>query len=299
MAAFIPVKEQLQMAGEPVQRRLQFVLEHFGKRPIENVVLNYFSLANEVYTITTREGQFVVKNCFKNNSRELVANEAGLIQFLNDHQVPCPKLIPTLKGDLFLEYDGQFYIMNEFVEGWVPKWHDTLSEQLMHETMHAMADFHRATEHFKPPFEPNRTAALAIPDARLWLQALQPTLAQDSSPRQSVPQMLSIVDELLELADSLQARLATRDLSVLKKVFIHGDLHCFNLIFSADQKIIGRSSISILSAKTIGWWIFSGPPDRWFGDIGLRCCTAFRRVQMSTGSPMNSCKRQPAGRWPL
>jgi Ser/Thr protein kinase RdoA (MazF antagonist) len=224
------------MAGEPVQRRLQYVLEHFGKRPIENVVLNYFSLANEVYTITTREGQFVVKNCFKNNSRELVANEAGLIQFLNDHQVPCPKLIPTLKGDLFLEYDGQFYIMNEFVEGWVPKWHDTLSEQLMHETMHAMADFHRATEHFKPPFEPNRTAALAISDARLWLQALQPTLAQDSSPRQSVPQMLNIVDELLELADSLQARLATRDLSVLKKVFIHGDLHCFNLIFSADQQ---------------------------------------------------------------
>jgi len=41
------------MAGEPVQRRLQFVLQHFDKRPTENVILNYFGLANEVYTITT------------------------------------------------------------------------------------------------------------------------------------------------------------------------------------------------------------------------------------------------------
>ncbi|WP_320825466.1 phosphotransferase enzyme family protein [Reinekea sp.] len=224
------------MAGEPVQRRLQYVLEHFDKRPIDNVILNYFSLANEVYTITTGEGQFVVKNCFKNNSRELVANEAALIQFLNDHEVPCPKLIPTRTGALFLEYDGQFYIMNEFVDGSVPKWHDKLSESLMRETMHAMADFHRATEYFEPPFEPHRMAALAIPEATHWLRSLQPSLVEDSSGRQSVALMLNIVDELLQQGETLQAKLAKIDLSELKKVFIHGDLHCFNLIFSADQE---------------------------------------------------------------
>ncbi|WP_320825779.1 phosphotransferase enzyme family protein [Reinekea sp.] len=224
------------MAGEPVQRRLQYVLEHFDKRPIDNVILNYFSLANEVYTITTRDGKFVVKNCFKNNSRELVANEAGLIQFLNDHEVPCPKLIPTRTGALFLEYDGQFYIMNEFVDGWVPKWHDKLSAKLMSETMHAMADFHRVTEHFKPPFEPHRMAALAIPEAVHWLNNLLPSLIQDRSGRQSVALMLNIVAELLPQGETLQAKLEKVDLSVLKKVFIHGDLHCFNLIFSADDE---------------------------------------------------------------
>jgi len=224
------------MAGEPVQRRLQYVLEHFDKQSIDNVVLNYFSLANEVYTITTREGRFVVKNCFKNNSRELVANEAALIQFLNDHQVSCPKLIPTRTGALFLEYDGQFFIMNEFVDGSVPKWHDQLNESLMRETMHAMADFHRATEYFEPPFEPHRMAALAIPQATQWLNNLQPSLVQDRSGRQSVALMLTIVDELLQHGATLQAKLETIDLSVLKKVFIHGDLHCFNLIFSADHQ---------------------------------------------------------------
>jgi len=223
------------MAGEPVQRRLQFVLEHYGKRPTENVILNYFGLANEVYTITTAEGKFVVKNCFKNNTKELVGNEAALICYLNEQGVPCPKLVPTKDKNTYLDYDGQFYIMSEFMEGYVPKWEEAITDDIAVETVHAMADYHRVTEYFKPPFESGRIGTLDVEDAARWVEALGTELAEDKSGRESVNQMRIIVKDLLVHAQALKIELEATDLSVLKKVFIHGDLHCFNLIFNEDK----------------------------------------------------------------
>ncbi|MDX1341266.1 MAG: phosphotransferase [Reinekea sp.] len=224
------------MAGEPVQRRLQFVLEHFGKRPTENVILNYFGLANEVYIITTAEGKFVVKNCFKNNTEELVANEAALIEFLNKQNVPCPALVPTAKGDPYLKYDGHFYIMSEFMNGYTPTWEENLSPTLARETMRAMAEYHRATQNFEPPFDNKRLNALDIDAAKAWLMNLSQQLDDDTSGRDSVKKMRPLVAELLTVADDLAADLQQVDLSQLQQVYIHGDLHCFNLIFSEDKQ---------------------------------------------------------------
>jgi Ser/Thr protein kinase RdoA (MazF antagonist) len=223
------------MAGEPVQRRLQFVLEHFGKRPTENVILNYFGLANEVYIITTTEGRFVVKNCFKNNTPELVANEAALIQHLNKEGVPCPKLVPTKMGEPFLHYDDQFYIMSEFMPGYTPTWEVNLSESIASETMHAMADFHRVTAHFKPPHEIDRIHSLDIIGIQRWLQALDTELGEADQSRQSVQKMKQLIPPLNQLANELEQDIKAADLSVLKQVYIHGDLHCFNLIFNEEK----------------------------------------------------------------
>ena len=224
------------MAGEPVQRRLQFVLQHFDKRPTENVILNYFGLANEVYTITTADGKFVVKNCFKNNTKELVANEAALIQTLNTEGVPCPTLVPTKKGEPYLLYDGQHYIMSKFMAGYTPTWDESLTETLVSETMRAMAEFHKVTEYFQPPFDSGRMTALDLPGIKQWLADLKTELETDTSRRQSVMQMRIITDKLMALAYSLADELESIDLSVLKQVYIHGDLHCYNLIFSEDRQ---------------------------------------------------------------
>jgi Ser/Thr protein kinase RdoA (MazF antagonist) len=223
------------MAGEPVQRRLQFVLEHFGKRPTENVVLNYFGLANEVYIITTAEGRFVVKNCFKNNTPELVANEASLIQHLNTKGVPCPKLVPTKDGEPFLHYDNQFYIMSEFMPGYTPTWEVNLSESIAIETMHAMADFHRATAEFTPPHEIDRIHSLDVTGIQRWLQTLDVELKAADQNRQSVQKMKQLIVPLNKLAKDLEQDIQRSDLSVLKQVYIHGDLHCFNLIFNEEK----------------------------------------------------------------
>jgi Ser/Thr protein kinase RdoA (MazF antagonist) len=223
------------MAGEPVQRRLQFVLEHYGKRPTENVLLNYFGLANEVYTITTDEGRFVVKNCFKNNTPELVANEAALIQHLNNQDVPCPKLVPTKAGEPFLKYDNQFYIMNEFMPGYTPTWEEHLSESVVAESVHAMADFHRATEHFEPPHKIDLIQSLDVSGIKNWLEALNVELAEADQNRQSVEKMQQLIEPLLQLNRELEQDIDNSDLSDLKQVYIHGDLHCFNMIFSEDE----------------------------------------------------------------
>jgi Ser/Thr protein kinase RdoA (MazF antagonist) len=223
------------MAGEPVQRRLQFVLEHFGKRPTKNVILNYFGMANEVYTIETKDSRYVVKNCFKNNSHELASNEAALIRHLNEHHVPSPKLVPTKAGKEFLEYDGHFYIMTEYVSGYTMTWEAPLTEVLAKETIRALAEYHTATESFEPPYDVDPIKSFDIDRIKTWLRGLKEELQTADETRVSVSKMKVVVDQLETLAASLEQKLETADISSLKQVFIHGDFHCFNMIFNEEE----------------------------------------------------------------
>lgn len=223
------------MSEAPVQRRLQFVLRDYGKRPTENIVLNYFGLANEVFTITTHDGKFVIKNCFKNNTAELVAVEAALIEHLTNQGVPTPKLVPTKKGEPFLFYDGHHYLMSEFLDGHAPTWEEPLTEVLVAESMKAMAEFHDATESFVPPYDTGRIEAFDFSRIRAWFANLQEQLETDSSHRQSVLLMKALLHRYNALLLELESECAKQDLSVLQRTFIHGDLHCFNLIYDRER----------------------------------------------------------------
>ena len=89
------------MAAEPVQRRLQFVLDAYQKYPNDNVTLCYFGMANEVFIVPTKEGEFVLKNCFKSNTHELVSNEVALINHLNQYGCPTPAIVAEKNGSPF------------------------------------------------------------------------------------------------------------------------------------------------------------------------------------------------------
>jgi Ser/Thr protein kinase RdoA (MazF antagonist) len=105
-----------------------------------------------------------------------------------------------------------------------------------------MADFHRAMDGFSLPNNSERINALDISAAKNWLLNLQRELQQENSGRASVKLMLPLLDGYLNLVARVESEMANLDLSVLKPSVIHGDIHCFNLIFSKDK----RQYISIL-----------------------------------------------------
>ncbi|OLQ80563.1 aminoglycoside phosphotransferase [Photobacterium proteolyticum] len=227
------------MAAEPVQRRLQFVLDVYEKYPNDNVTLCYFGMANEVFIVPTKDGKFVLKNCFKSNTHELVSNEVALIDHLNRNGCPTPAIVADKTGFPFVEFDGSYYVMTEYVPDMTYNWESEIPEKAYRETVHALADFHQATRSFKEPYPGLRIQFLDMVACKRWLTNLYVQIEASDKSRNSVKKMSRLLPKLIALASRLEDELATHDLSVLSKCYIHGDLHCFNLFYDQDVSYTG------------------------------------------------------------
>jgi len=227
------------MASEPVQRRLQFVLDAYKKYPNDNVTLCYFGMANEVFIVPTKEGKYVLKNCFKSNTRELVSNEVALIEHLNQHGCPTPAIVADKTGSPFLEFDGSYYVMTEFVPDMTYNWESDIPAKAHCETVHALADFHKASRNFNEPYPGLRDQFLDMAACRSWLQDLKEQIETADKSRESVVKMARLLPKLIALACKLENEISTLDLTVLEKCYIHGDMHCFNLFYDPDGNYTG------------------------------------------------------------
>ncbi|WP_064608463.1 phosphotransferase enzyme family protein [Photobacterium sp. J15] len=222
------------MSAEPVQRRLQFVLDAYQKYPNDNVTLCYFGMANEVFIVPTKEGKYVLKNCFKSNTRELITNEVALIDHLNRNGCPTPAIIKDKNGNPFLEFDGQFYVMTEFIPDMTYNWSSDIPDKAHKETVRALADFHKATKNFDEPYPGLRVGFLDMQACRNWLSGLQQQIEVADKSRASVAKMAELLPQYFALLNKLEDEISTLDLSVLEKCYIHGDLHCFNLFYDQE-----------------------------------------------------------------
>lgn len=223
------------MAAEPVQRRLQFVLDEYQIYPNDNVTLCYFGMANEVFIVPTKDGKYVLKNCFKSNTIELISNEIALIEHLNQHGCPTPKIVPTKAGKPFLDFDGEIYLMTEYCPDQTYNWSSDIPLKAHRETVHAQADFHNATQNFVEPNPGLRGEFLAMGESREWLNEIDAQLAEIEATRKSVGQMAELVPRLTALVDRLESEMSQLDLTPLVKCYIHGDLHCFNLFYDQEN----------------------------------------------------------------
>jgi len=222
------------MAAEPVQRRLHFVLDAYQKYPNENVTLCYFGMANEVFIVPTREGKYVLKNCFKSNTHELISNEVALIEHLNQYGCPTPAIVADKTGAPFLEFDGSYYVMTEFVSDMTYNWESDIPDKAHQETVHALADFHKASRNFVEPYPGLHIQFLDMPKCQSWLEALKNQIDTADKSRKSVVKMAGLLPQLIALSNRLEGEMSTLGLSVLEKCYIHGDLHCFNLFYDQD-----------------------------------------------------------------
>ncbi|ORT50347.1 hypothetical protein ST37_10760 [Vibrio sp. qd031] len=221
------------MGSEPVQRRLQFVLWQYDIPPVQEVSLSFFGMANEVFVITTEHGKVVLKNCFKRNTAQLVENEIALIEHLNAHLCPTPKVIPTKDGRQYVEFSGHIYVMTEYIPDRTITWSEPNKLRFRPQTVGALATFHKAMQNFNEPHPNLQMQTLDVDAYMIWLTNLEAQLRSSGDEKSAA--MLALVPKLRTSALALQQQMDAADLTPLKRCYIHGDMHCFNLFYDANE----------------------------------------------------------------
>lgn len=222
------------MAAEPVQRRIQFVFDQYQIFPNDNLTLCYFGMANEVYIVPTDQGRYVLKKCFKSNTKGLISNEVALIEQLNRYGCKTPKIVPDKAGNPYVDFDGEIYLLTEYCQDSTYNWSSEIPDKAHCETIRAMANFHCATDDFVPPFANARTTFLGLSAHCAKLAEIG--AYTDEPERDSCQQMVTFLPKLEAQLERLRTEMAQADLRHAKQCFIHGDLHCYNLFFDEQGR---------------------------------------------------------------
>lgn len=220
------------MTTEPVQLKLQFVLEKYGIKPVENFKFSYFSMANEVFFLKDKTGRkLVLKNCLKNRSRELLATEAAVINHLRGHGCGAPEVVPALDGSPVVEYNGDFWMMYGHLKGRTPTWRTRLKRWHLRGAIVGLATYHKAVAFLDPALDTGRIKSYEYDRVTAWTDDLRAQLAADTSGRASVEKMRPLVDRYCELARRMPELLPADQVERCERLMIHGDFHSFNIMF--------------------------------------------------------------------
>lgn len=220
------------MTTEPVQLKLQFVLEKYGIKPQENFKFSYFSMANEVFFLKDKSGRrLVLKNCLKNRSRELLSTEAAVIAHLRGHGCGAPEVVPALDGSPVVEYNGDFWMMYAHLKGRSPTWRTRLKLWHLRGAVTGLATYHRAVSTLDPAIDTDRIKSYEYDRITAWIDDLRLQLAADTSGRPSVEKMRPLVERYGELARRLPQLFPRDQVDRCEKLMIHGDFHSFNVMF--------------------------------------------------------------------
>jgi Ser/Thr protein kinase RdoA (MazF antagonist) len=220
------------MTTEPVQRKLHFVLEKYGIRPVKNFTFSYFSMANEVFFLQdTNNRRLVLKNCLKNRSRVLLEAEIKLAAHLNANGCGAPEAVPAADGNPIVEMDGDFYLMTKHMKGHMPLWNKGLKDWHYRGAITGLAKYHRAVSSLDPSIDTDRIKTCEYERTLEWTERLASDLEADASGRQSVDKMRSIIGAYLDLARRLREYLPPKEAARCETLMVHGDFHAFNVVY--------------------------------------------------------------------
>lgn len=220
------------MTIEPIQRKLQFVLEKYGIQPRENVTLGTFSMGNEVFFITGKDGKrYVLKNCLKNNSPALIAVETAAIRHLLALGCGAPEVVRALDGSEYVLYNGDHFIMYRHLKGAFLSPDSRPKPYHYAQSVRGLAIYHRAISGLDPSLDTDRIKSYDYERSLRWFLELKETLLADTSGRPSVQGMLGLIDRYADLARRLPSFLPPEAVKTCEKLLIHGDLHMYNMAF--------------------------------------------------------------------
>ncbi|MFS8160075.1 MAG: phosphotransferase [Candidatus Roizmanbacteria bacterium] len=168
----------------------------------------------EVYKINSDGQTYVVKISSSEKDAEQITKDTEILLFLNLHKVPTPKLLRTKDNKTFLENQGKYSYIYEFIEGTHP--------------YPSLEFFHK----------------LGTLLAKLHLQPVNDYPHQSSfTPEIELPR---IKQELLKMSDSSQSEMINElvkeidnfpNFNNLPKTIIHTDPYFFNLLEGVDNKL--------------------------------------------------------------
>lgn len=220
------------MTIEPVQSKLRFVLEKYDIFPKENISLCFFSMANEVFFIKdAKKNKFVLKNCMKNNSSELLTIEIALMKRLNENGCRCPEVVSDKNGKRIVEYNGDYFILYKYLEGEKLDWNKKIKNYHLSESVAGLAKYHKAVSPLDKTYDTDRIKSYESEKIIQWAESLKKVLTDDKSGRTSFKTMLGIIEKILYYSKSFSNYISLETIDNLENLMIHGDFHPWNCSF--------------------------------------------------------------------
>lgn len=205
-------------------------------------VLNFYNLGelkttrrvdlgavNDNWVIETVRGRYFLKRRHPElKNAELIRGQHELIQHLRQLGFPAPAVIATQSGETILILNGEFYEIQEYIEG---QPYERNNESHFISAANALGLYHAFAHNFSSQ-DLCHVERLYCPTV---LTSDLSTLSKESAPNQGPP-FTGVVEALTSHAMELSSRLSSDE--HLPRLVIHGDYHAGNLVFHHDY-IVG------------------------------------------------------------
>jgi Ser/Thr protein kinase RdoA (MazF antagonist) len=219
------------MTQEAVQRKIQFVLKKYGISPTRNILLNFFSMSNEIFFIESGRKHYVLKNCMKKRDHELLGVEIALMKHLNENGCPTFVPVPDLKGNDIVEYNGDLYLMTQKMGGRYITWNMQKKKYMFTESFRGLAQYHKAVATLPEKYDTDLIKTYEHDRTMQWITDLEKEVTADKSGRESVKRMLAIIDDISGIARTMQDILTDDVINRCETLMVHGDFHFYNCTF--------------------------------------------------------------------
>lgn len=186
-------------------------------------------VVNDNWIVETVRGRYFLKRRHPElKNAELIRAQHELIQHLRHSGFPAPAIIPTQRGETLLILDGEFYEIQEFIEG---KPYEQTNEAHFIAAATALGFYHAYVQNFTSQALCNgdRLYCPIVLTSNLSILSIELELCQGSP-------FADFVQALASHAMDLSSRLSSCE--QLPRLVIHGDYHAGNLIFKNDY-IVG------------------------------------------------------------
>ena len=203
---------------------------------------------SENWIVSTPEGKKFLKCYKKSISRENVLHEHSILTYLAGAGFQAPHLFPTPEGGTFIEREGKFYALFDYLDGYF-QYHDYLftpaqTGRFVTACGRVLGELHNTLRDFEPAGRnPNGFQSRQGPRWREmpWY------LDQLREVRQAVGQMDQngsgwLMREVSGQADWLERRVQMLDeklrSAALPRLIIHGDYGPYNVFFKAGAPVM-------------------------------------------------------------
>jgi homoserine kinase type II len=182
-------------------------------------------VVNDNWLIKTFWGRYFLKRRHPElKNAELIRGQHELIQHLRHRGFPAPAVIPTRRGETLLILDGEFYEIQEYIEG---KPYEQANEAHFIAAAIALGLYHAHVQNFLPQ-------DLCFVD-RLYCPTVLTSNLSNLSEELTCnkgSQFADVIKALASHAMDLSSRLSSYE--QLPRLVIHGDYHAGNLVFHHD-----------------------------------------------------------------
>jgi len=212
-----------------IKDELNRVLDHYNLGVVRRAQRIEGGFVNDNWVIETTGGRFFLKRRHPDlRNPGIICFQHALVAHLRGMGFPAPDILPTRSGETFLKHNGEFYEIQEYIEG-APCEH--VNPENFRAAAATLAHYHICVKDFAA--QPTRDHS-DLYDPAILAKHLTELKKTWEAERDST--LAKIVQKLESQAADLTARFAEHE--HLPNLVIHGDYHCGNLLFKGNR-IVG------------------------------------------------------------